>query len=123
MGSVLAAGLSSHRPNLKEAIPFFEMACDMNVPKSCFHMGGAAMASAMKSVDSNEAKSYRMKALHAWTRGCTMDDELCCRNAALMYRKGDGIEADQSKVEEFEQKIRKLQALSREHQNEIEVHS
>lgn len=48
------------------------------------------------------------RALENSTKACELGDMLGCMNASLMYRKGDGIQQDSKKAEEYFEKAEQI---------------
>ncbi|TGZ63593.1 hypothetical protein CRM22_006808 [Opisthorchis felineus] len=114
-GRLIAEGLVSHSPSLTPAIPMFERGCHFGLAESCFHLGGASITLANrmdkageKSKGQDSPSSLRKKAFDAWSKGCELGHELCCRNVARMYSVGDGIPVNESKADEFRHLAEKI---------------
>lgn len=95
-----------------EAMKYFTRGCDLGLPVSCFFLGGLCLrqSEAIGTISPSERSQLRHSAVLAWVQACQLGGhELACRNAALAYRLGDGVEQNESKASELE-KLRKTRA-------------
>ncbi|VDO04566.1 unnamed protein product [Rodentolepis nana] len=112
-GELILEGVDENK-NQKErvadAMNYFTRGCDLGLPISCFFLGGLShrQLKATGLTDPSERSQLQHSAVIAWVKACHMaGHELACRNAALAYRLGYGVERNESKAIELEKLIEK----------------
>lgn len=107
----------------ESVIDYFTRGCELNLPTSCFYLGGLyhhrAEAERAAEVErtgvaqrrtlSELEAELRRSAATAWVRACELNGhELACRNAARAYRIGDGVERDEARAAAFEARMNQI---------------
>ena len=107
----------SDATNNEQALDFFTRGCNLNLPTSCFYLGGLYHHLAEREraeeirktgighgrTPSERESKLRHSAVAAWIRACEMGGhELACRNAARAYRLGDAVARDDDKAAAME---------------------
>lgn len=94
------------RKRVDDAVKYFTRGCDLGLPMSCFFLGGLHYRQS-EQLEASERSHLRNLAVLRWTKACELGGhEFACRNAAIAYRRGDGVEQDESKANELESLIR-----------------
>ncbi|XP_076068038.1 cytochrome c oxidase assembly factor 7 isoform X2 [Oratosquilla oratoria] len=79
-------------------------ACDSNNAFSCYYISGLFIQGVKDAIvkDMNKAFEYSVKA-------CELGNMYACANVSQMYNKGDGVEKDKAKSEEYKKKALEMQ--------------
>nr|CDS28857.1 sel1 repeat containing protein 1B [Hymenolepis microstoma] len=112
-GELLLEGVAEKKnqeERITDAMKYFTRGCDLGLPISCFFLGGLChrQSEASGMTNPSERSQLRHSAVLAWVKACQMvGHELACRNAAMAYRLGDGVDQNESKANELETLMKK----------------
>ena len=89
--------------NVTRALDFYKKACAGSIGESCLNLWSAYFYGHKGDVvkDGEKALEYASKA-------CDLDMLQGCNNAAVMYRRGDGVQKDREREKHFVRKVAEI---------------
>ena len=96
-------------------LKYLDKACTMGHAGACYHAGALHILGTMDKTVPQDMK----KAFEYSVKGCDLGNMYACANVSQMYLKGEGVEKDEKKAQEYKAKALDFQDQSK-HQFQIE---
>ncbi|CAG9809728.1 unnamed protein product [Chironomus riparius] len=103
--------------------------CKLNNGTACFYLSGMYISGVYKNDDAKKTttpdpsefavQKDMKKAFDFATKACELDNIYACANLSQMYMKGDGIERNEKKAEQFKKKALEMQEALKKQQAEL----
>ncbi|KAK8405752.1 hypothetical protein O3P69_001917 [Scylla paramamosain] len=101
---------NAERPkDYNKGLELLDKACSGNNAFSCYYISGIFIQGVKDNITKDMSKAF-----HYSMKACDLGNMYACANVSQMYRKGDGVEKDEAKSEEFKKKALDMQEQFKE---------